>query len=99
MSGAAGDEDHVRLHLLIGGRVQGVFFRASTRRRATELDLTGWVRNTPDGRVEVAAEGFRPACEALRAYCDDGPPTAHVDTVDKTWARATGEFTSFRVRH
>ena len=92
-------EENVRVHLLVTGRVQGVFFRVSTQRRAVELGIAGWVRNSPDGRVEITAEGPRPACEALRAYCEQGPPPAHVDMVDTTWQTATGEFSGFDVRY
>lgn len=99
MSGVSGADENIRVHLLITGRVHGVFFRVSTQRRAVELGLSGWVRNCPDGKVEITAEGPRPACEALRAYCEEGPPTAHVDMVDKSWQAATGEFAGFDVRY
>lgn len=64
------------LHAVVHGRVQGVFFRASTQKKARALGLTGWVRNLPDGTVEVLAVGPRPALEALLAWLHEGPPLA-----------------------
>ncbi len=91
------DLDATRVRLTIRGRVQGVFYRASTRRRATELGLVGWVRNLPDGGVEAVAEGPRAALDALVAWCHDGPRSARVDGVEARWSDATGEFDGFRV--
>jgi acylphosphatase len=87
-----------RLHMLISGRVQGVWYRASTRARARELSLTGWVRNLADGRVEALAEGSRDQLEALLAWCHDGPMLARVDGIEASWAGAQGGFTSFETR-
>jgi acylphosphatase len=64
----------VKVHLVIGGRVQGVAFRAYTVDEARALGVAGWVRNLPDGRVEAEAEGDRGAVEALVAWCRHGPP-------------------------
>jgi acylphosphatase len=66
----------------VAGRVQGVFFRASTRSRAEVLGVTGHARNLPDGRVEVLACGSPAAVEALCAWLRQGPPAAHVTAVD-----------------
>lgn len=70
-----------RKHVFIEGKVQGVFFRDSTRRKAGELGVEGWVRNLPDGRVEGLFEGSNDAVEALIAWCHEGPPTANVERV------------------
>ncbi len=70
--------DKKRVRMLITGRVQGVCFRAYTCEEAKQLDLKGYVRNLPDGRVEVLAEGAPPAVEKLKSYCRQGPPVAHV---------------------
>lgn len=72
----------MRLHLLVRGRVQGVFFRDSARRRAAELGVAGWVRNLPDGRVECVAEGPPADVQALAAWCRQGPPAARVASVE-----------------
>ena len=68
---------------LVSGRVQGVFFRASTRDAARALGLAGYARNLDDGRVEVVAQGSEDAIEALRAWLHDGPPQARVDQVER----------------
>lgn len=66
---------------LVEGKVQGVFFRASTREQALRLGLRGWARNLPDGRVEVVAAGEERAIDALAQWLEDGPPSARVDAV------------------
>jgi len=90
--------DEARAELRITGRVQGVWFRASTQREAQALGLTGWVRNLPDGRVEVAAEGPRPLVERLVAYCHEGPRMARVDDVEVRWSEPRGDEPPFEVR-
>ncbi|MGN2249360.1 acylphosphatase [Frateuria sp. GZRe14] len=68
---------------LVSGRVQGVFYRASTRGQARQLDLTGHVRNLPDGRVEVVAHGSAEALDALERWLWQGPPAAEVEGVER----------------
>jgi acylphosphatase len=80
-----------RLEVRISGRVQGVWFRASTREEALRRGLSGWVRNLPDGRVEAVFEGDRPALDAMLAWCRVGPPGARVAGVETGWAEAAGE--------
>lgn len=65
-------------HVLVSGRVQGVGFRWHTRSQATELGLAGWVRNLPDGHVEVWIEGEEPAVRAMLAWLAQGPSAARV---------------------
>ena len=89
--------DTIRAHLIIEGRVQGVFFRDSTRREAIELGLCGWVKNRFDGSVEVVAEGPKEKVETLIAWCHHGPPIARVTRVHEIKEDYTGEFDSFRV--
>lgn len=69
-------------HVLVRGRVQGVFFRASTQEKANELGLAGWVRNLPDGRVEARVEGERDAVNEMLAWLRQGPPAAEVEDID-----------------
>ena len=69
-------------HLLIQGRVQGVWFRESTRREAERLGVTGWVRNTPDGAVEAVVQGPAEAVDALVEWARSGPPMARVDGIE-----------------
>jgi acylphosphatase len=68
---------------LVGGKVQGVFFRASTRDRALQLGLRGYAKNLADGRVEVLAEGDARALDALERWLHVGPPRARVEWVDR----------------
>ncbi|MEO7433800.1 MAG: acylphosphatase [Dokdonella sp.] len=71
------------LRFLVAGRVQGVFFRASTAQRARALGVTGVARNLDDGRVEVVASGDVDALAALHAWLKQGPPAARVDAVER----------------
>lgn len=87
-----------RVHVMISGRVQGVFFRASTAEKADELGLTGWARNTPDGDVEAVFEGEEGAVGEMLAWCRKGPPLAQVTKVAATTEPFTGEFTRFSIR-
>lgn len=88
---------NARAHIFVSGRVQGVFFRDHTRRWASSLDLTGWVRNTMDGRVEVLAEGDKDRIENLISRLKEGPPMAHVENVEVDWEEYRGEFIDFRI--
>ncbi len=72
----------IRRHLVVHGRVQGVWFRDSMRREADRLGVFGWVRNLPDGSVEAAFEGDEGAVERMVAWCDHGPPGARVLRVE-----------------
>ena len=90
--------ERARLHLVVSGRVQGVCFRQTTADLARRLGLHGLVRNLPDGRVEVEAEGARGALEALLAFCRRGPPAAQVAGVEAAWGEATGALGPFEVR-
>ncbi len=89
--------DAAAVHLIVHGRVQGVFFRASTQKIAEGLGLTGWVRNSRDGSVEIHAEGDKEQLEALIVWCRQGPPMASVSNVDQSWIEAEG-LSSFDIR-
>ena len=89
--------DNTRAHLIIEGRVQGVWFRDSTRQEAVRLGLSGWVKNRFDGAVEVVAEGPRERIEILVTWCHHGPPAAKVTGVRAFAEDFTGEFDSFRI--
>ncbi|AXS81779.1 MULTISPECIES: acylphosphatase [Marinobacter] len=90
--------DKKRWHLLISGRVQGVYYRASTEKRAAELGLTGYARNLPSGQVEVVAEGSEGQLHQLHEWCKGGPPDARVDAIEITEQPPSGAFTDFSVR-
>jgi acylphosphatase len=79
--------------------VQGVFFRDFVSQCAREIDLTGYVRNLPDGAVEVRAEGEKRQLEKLISYLKAGPPAARVDEVVAVWSAYTGNYSGFSVRH
>ncbi len=89
--------DQARLHVLIEGRVQGVFFRAATRDEARAWGLAGWVRNLPDGRVEALFEGERAVLEKMLAWCRQGPPYAYVDHLEVEWQPYLGDLADFCV--
>ncbi len=86
-----------RIHLVIRGRVQGVFFRAAAQREARRLGITGWVRNRPDGTVELLAEGDEDAIKELSGWASHGTSAARVDHVDTRWRGYTGEFHKFTI--
>ena len=86
-----------QLHLTVRGRVQGVYFRASAQREAKRLGLGGWVRNRPDGSVEILAEGEETSIRELYGWAQKGPGAARVDAVDTRWRSFTGEFADFRI--
>ncbi|MFW6067352.1 MAG: acylphosphatase [Myxococcota bacterium] len=86
-----------RIQMVVRGRVQGVFFRASTQREARQLGLSGWVKNRPDGSVEIVAEGEEDQVKDLLAWAQHGPTTARVDKVETKWRSYTGEFSDFRI--
>ncbi len=90
--------ENARVYLTIEGRVQGVFFRASTVEEALKLGLKGWVRNSPDGSVEVVAEGAKHKIEELARWCHRGPPGAHVRNVMIRWENSREEFQDFRIK-
>jgi len=89
----------VRAHVIISGRVQGVFFRSETQDEAVRQNVTGWVRNLPDGRVEAIFEGEKDRVETLIEFCRGGPPGARVTEVEVKWGNYTGEFKSFSIRY
>ena len=89
--------DRARVSLLISGVVQGVNFRHHTCEEARRLGVAGWVRNLPDGRVEVRAEGERRALEAFVAWCRRGPRLAAVEGVEASWQAFAGDLEPFTV--
>jgi acylphosphatase len=86
-----------RLHVVVRGRVQGVFYRHSAAEYARELGLTGWVRNRYDGSVEILAEGKAEHLATLRQWLSHGPAGANVRGVDETKENPTGEFVEFSI--
>jgi acylphosphatase len=87
----------VRAHIYIIGRVQGVFFRSEIRRKARIHNVTGWVRNLPDGQVEAVFEGKEEDVKRLIEFCSRGPYGARVAKTKVTLQNHTGEFIGFQV--
>ncbi len=87
----------VRRRVVVRGRVQGVWFRASVRERARELGVAGWVANRGDGAVEAVLEGREEAVERLVRFCRSGPPGALVDSVEVAEAPPVGAH-GFEIR-
>ena len=92
------DDGLARLEATVRGRVQGVGFRYFVVRRAMELGVVGWVANTPDGSVQLVAEGSRDALDALEAGLRVGPMGAVVEAVDAVHMAGTGRLDRFRIR-
>jgi acylphosphatase len=82
--------ERTRAHVYVSGRVQGVFFRATTRDTAREHEVDGWVKNLADGRVEAVFEGPVEDVEAMVAFCHEGSSRARVDDVDVEYGDPDG---------
>jgi len=93
------DDKYERVRLIVSGRVQGVFFRAFAKEQARALDLKGWVRNMPDGSVELLLEGEGKAVGEMIEWCRKGPAHARVQDVKIEPESFIGEFPSFDVRY
>ena len=88
-----------RTHVIITGKVQGVFYRAETASKARQLGLTGWVRNLKDGRVEAIFEGEEADVQKMIDFCRRGPPNAYVVDVDVRRQEWKDEFDNFEVKY
>jgi acylphosphatase len=86
-----------RAHVMVSGQVQGVFFRDSTRQKAQELGLAGWVKNTPEGRVEALFEGPSDRVREMVRWCEEGSQQASVENVDADFEAAGGDLAGFEV--
>lgn len=86
-----------RAHILITGRVQGVYFRSYARAEAEKLSLSGWVRNSAGGSVELVVEGEKEDVEAMIGWCRKGPPSAIVTNVSTEWEDFKDEFDCFYI--
>ena len=87
----------VRVHVIVSGRVQGVFFRYETKKEALKRGVKGWVRNLPTGEVEAVFEGEKEDVEEMIKFCRKGPPLAKVKDVKVSWEEYKGEFKSFDI--
>ena len=89
----------VKAHVIIEGRVQGVFFRAETQRAAEQIGVRGWVRNNSDGNVEAVFEGSAQLVNQAVEWCWKGSPMSHVTDVRVAWEEPTQEYQSFAIVH
>ncbi len=89
--------ERMRLTLSIYGKVQGVFFRVSTKEHAEKLGITGIVRNEPDGSVFIEAEGAPRKLEEFVKWCDEGPEGAIVESLIKREEEGQKGYTSFQI--
>jgi acylphosphatase len=89
--------DSTRAHVFVSGKVQGVYYRATTRDTAEEHGVDGWVRNLRDGRVEAVFEGDEESVEAMVEFCHEGSPAARVADVEVEYQDPEG-VDGFEVR-
>lgn len=94
-----GETEKIRAHVLVSGKVQGVFYRENTRKTAEKLGVAGWVKNLRDGRVEAVFEGEKPVVEKMVNWARKGPIWAKIEALDVVWEDYTGEFNSFEIRY
>ncbi|MFH0834385.1 MAG: acylphosphatase [Patescibacteria group bacterium] len=87
----------MQLKMIVSGKVQGVWYRASTASVARDLGLKGFAKNLPDGSVEIIAVGEKARLEKLRKWCELGPAHAQVDSVSEEWSSAREKFEDFYV--
>ena len=91
--------EKARAHVVVSGQVQGVFFRAKTQEKAQQLEVTGWVKNLSEGRVEAVFEGKKAKVEQMVGWAKKGPSGAIVNDLDLSWEEYRGEFTNFEIRY
>ena len=87
------------VHVIISGQVQGVWYRASTKQKAEQLGLLGWVRNTTDGCVEAVFEGEKEQVDRMIDWCYQGPPYAKVEKVEVENQSVTNSFEDFSIKY
>ena len=92
-------ESNTRAHVIIAGRVQGVFFRAETQRAALRLGVCGWVRNRPEATVEAVFEGGTQIVKKAIEWCHQGSEMARVTDVKVQWQDFNGEFDDFSITY
>ena len=91
--------DKIRAHIIISGRVQGVFFRYTMEQVASKLNVTGWAKNRFDGKVEAVLEGNKENVEKVIEWSQRGPPHAVVEDLEIRWEQYAGEFKNFSIQY
>lgn len=90
-AGTRSESDRIRAHVFVTGKVQGVYYRATTRDTAREHDVDGWVKNLDDGRVEAVFEGPEERVKSIVEWCHEGSPAAEVEDVEAEYGEPQGE--------
>jgi acylphosphatase len=93
------NEKNIRAHIFVSGKVQGVFFRETTRKRANKEGVAGWVKNLRDGRVEAVLEGKEDRVRKMVDWARSGPIWAKIEALDVVWEDYQGEFSGFEIRY
>ncbi len=88
-----------RVHVLISGRVQGVWFRSSIKNKAEQLGIKGWVKNTFDGDVEAVFEGEENKINEILDWCHQGPPLSKVENIDITKQSVLDDYDQFSIKY
>lgn len=92
-------KEKIRAHVIISGRVQGVYYRQNTVKQAQKLRLSGWIKNLNDGRVEAVFEGEKDMVEKIVNWTKKGPFFAKVSSVEVDWQEYIGEFNNFGIKY
>ena len=88
---------YITVHLIISGKVQGVYFRKHTQDTSLENNVSGWVKNLLNGDVECVLEGLKSNVDKVIIWCHQGPSNSHVDNVEIKYEKFTGHFTDFQI--
>ncbi len=92
-------KEKIRAHVIISGRVQGVYYRQNTVKQAQRFGLSGWIKNLNDGRVEAVFEGEKDVVEKIVNWAKKGPFFAKVSSVKVDWQEYIGEFNNFGIKY
>lgn len=92
-------KERARVRIVVRGKVQGVFFRDYVKKEAEKMQLTGWVKNTDDGAVEIVAEGDKSCLRQFIVLCEKGNPLSTVTKIDYDWEEYSGKFNDFYINY
>ena len=93
------NQNKIRANIVVKGKVQGVYFRQNAQRICNEYGITGWVQNLEDGSVEATLEGNKNSVEDAISWFRVGPPNAHVERIELSYNRFSGEFQDFKINY
>jgi acylphosphatase len=96
-SSSSFSSEYIKVHLIISGKVQGVYFRKHTQDVSLQNYVCGWVKNLPNGDVECVLEGLKSNVDKVIRWCHQGPPNSRVDNVEIKCEAFTGNFTDFKI--